>query len=51
MRKLGLVEYDRGGFRTHLGGKGQRIGFQRQMLAVRPDDVEFVVIAVAGMRE
>ena len=37
--------------RAHLGGKGHRIGFQRQMLAVRADDVEFVVIAGAGVRD
>ena len=50
MRQFGLVEDDRGGLRAHLGGKGERIGFQRQMLAVRSDDIELVVVAGAGMR-
>ena len=45
MRQRGLVEHDRRGLRAHLGGKGHRIGFQRQMLALRADDVELVVIA------
>ncbi len=50
MRKFGLVEHDRGGLRPYLRGKGDRIGFQRQMLAVGADDIELVVIAGAGVR-
>ena len=49
-RQFGFVEDDRGGLGPHLGGKGERIGFQRQMLAVRLDDLELVVIADAGLR-
>ena len=32
----------------HLGGKRHRIGFQRQLLALRADDLEFVAIAGRG---
>ena len=46
-----LVENDRGGLGPHFGGKGDRIGLQRQMLAVGVDDVELVVIADAGVRD
>ena len=51
MRQLGLVEHDRGGARAHLGGERHRIGLQRQMLALRADDIEFVVIAGRGVRD
>ena len=50
MRQLGLVEHDRCGARAHFRGKRHRIGFQRQMLALRADDIEFVVIARRGVR-
>ena len=48
--QFGLVENDRGGLGTDLGGKRERIGFHRQMLAVRFDDIELVMIADAGLR-
>ncbi len=49
MRYLCLVEDDGCRARAHFGGKGQRIGFQGQMLALRADDVEFIVIADGGV--
>ena len=49
-RQFGFVEDDRGGLGPDLGGEGKRIGFHRQMLAVRLDDVELVVVADAGLR-
>ena len=51
MRKLALVDDDGGCLRAQLRGKGQRIGFQRQMLAAATDDVELVVVAGARMRD
>ena len=49
MRQPGLVEHDGGGARAHFRGKGKRIGLQRQMLALRADDIEFIMIARGGM--
>ena len=49
MRQLGLVEHDGSGARAHFRGKCHRIGLQRQLLALRADDVEFVVIAGGGV--
>ena len=49
LRQLGLVENDRGRAWAYLRGKRQRVGFQRQMLAVRSDDIEFIAIARLGV--
>ena len=49
-RQLGLVENDGCRLRTHLGGKCQWIGFQRQVLAVGADNIKFVMIAGLGVR-
>jgi hypothetical protein len=51
MRDPGLVIDDRSGLRPHFCSKGERIGFQRQRLALRTDDVELVVIADFGVRD
>ena len=48
MRQLGLVEYDRRGARAHFRGERHRIGLQRQMLALRADDIELIVVARPG---
>src|SRR5947207_15581919 len=45
MQDLHLVIDDRSSLRPHLGGKGERIGFQWQRLALRTNDVKLVVIA------
>ncbi len=50
MRQPCLVEYDGSRARAHFGGERHRIRFQRQLLALRPDDVELVVIAGGGTR-
>ena len=39
MRNLGLVEHNRSRLGTDFRGKGDRVGFQRQMLAVAADHV------------
>ena len=48
-RQLGLVEHDGRGARAHFRGEGQRIRLQRQMLALRADDIEFVPVARRGV--
>ncbi|MFK4686340.1 hypothetical protein ABIF39_008097 [Bradyrhizobium diazoefficiens] len=50
-RQVRLVEHDGGRLRTHLARERHRIGFQRQLMAVRPDHVELVVIAPLGVRD
>src|SRR6202043_2307637 len=49
-RDPGFVEYDGSGLGPHFGGKRQRLGFERQRLALRACDVELVVIADPGAR-
>jgi hypothetical protein len=51
MRQPLLVEHDRCRLRPHLGGEGERIGFQRQMLAMRTENVVFVVVTDLGVRD
>jgi hypothetical protein len=49
MRQLALVENNGCGAWPHFRGKGKRIGFKRQVLALRADDIEFIMIAWGGM--
>ena len=44
------VDHDRGGLRPQLGREGDRIRFERQHRAVRPDDLVFVFVARARRR-
>ncbi len=43
-----LIDHDRSGLRPQLGGECQRIGLERQQVAVRPDDLVFVFGAGLG---
>jgi len=48
-RQPGLVEYDGRGAWAHFRGKRHRIGLQRQVLTLRADDIEFIMIARRGV--
>ena len=44
------IDHDRGRLRPHLGGEGDRIGLERQHVAVAADDLVFVLVAGARAR-
>src|SRR5580704_15092726 len=50
MWQSGLVEHDRRGAWAYFRGKRHRIGLQRQVLTLRADDIEFIMIARRSVR-